>query len=492
MSTFTASSAARAAAALAFVVSTGAVSHAAVDINGPWRLVANTGPYFNPDVTCIIDVVQAGSAISIDGGSCAIQFFLSGSIDTITGALSASGASDPFLCPTMSVTANASAASDSFAGTFHCDGIIPVSGPFTGALCANGVVNAGEECDDGDLNAYGCCSATCTFVPSGYTCFASGTVCTTDTCDGAGGCVSVSGPAGRPCESDGNSCTDDRCDASGTCMHVNRPPGSACFADFNVCTDDVCDADGLCQAVNNTAPCDDWNSCTVGDTCADGVCMPGGQFAPAGTACNVDLQNCTIDACDDAGGCHNQGCSLCCGGAGCTPKVGTCTAPITPAAKLQFAHYEGDASRDKLLFNWKAGGATSLVDFGNPLTSTSYELCLFETGHPQLYLRFQAGVPAGGSCAGKPCWKKAGSAGYTYKDKGLVLSGIDRIRLKSGDDGKARILVGGRGANMSLQRTHFYSAPLRAEVRASNGECWSATFDPLRYRGAKLKGAGGQ
>jgi hypothetical protein len=85
-----------------------------------------------------------------------------------------------------------------------------------------------------------------------------------------------------------------------------------------------------------------------------------------------------------------------------------------------------------------------------------------------------------------------GSSGYAYKNKGLLLSGIDRIRLKAGVDGAARVQVGGRGANLELPRTNFVDAPLRAEVRASNGKCWSATFDQVTYPGWKLKGKGGQ
>jgi hypothetical protein len=46
--------------------------------------------------------------------------------------------------------------------------------------------------------------------------------------------------------------------------------------------------------------------------------------------------------------------------------------------------------------------------------------------------------------------------------------------------------------HLRLEQAYYYEAPLRAEVRASNGKCWSATFDELRYPGAKLKGAGGQ
>ena len=83
------------------------------------------------------------------------------------------------------------------------------------ADCGDGVVEAGETCDDGNLVAGDCCASTCTTEP-----------------------------AGSGCVDDGNPCSLDQCDGSGTCTH---PTGG-------------------------TAPCDDGDACTTGDVCADGVC----------------------------------------------------------------------------------------------------------------------------------------------------------------------------------------------------------------------------
>ncbi|HLK11005.1 MAG TPA: hypothetical protein VKW76_06460 [Candidatus Binatia bacterium] len=64
------------------------------------------------------------------------------------------------------------------------------------AVCGNGVVELGEQCDDGSANGQpgDCCDASCQFVP-----------------------------AGAPCTDDGNLCTDDTCNGSGTCLHPFVP-----------------------------------------------------------------------------------------------------------------------------------------------------------------------------------------------------------------------------------------------------------------------------
>jgi hypothetical protein len=63
-------------------------------------------------------------------------------------------------------------------------------------------------------------------------------------------------------------------------------------------------------------------------------------------------------------------------------------------------------SADSLGWKWKKGAATDLVDFGDPFTTTSYELCIgAAAGTPLLTVT----VPPGGTCGATPCWMPVGT-----------------------------------------------------------------------------------
>lgn len=55
--------------------------------------------------------------------------------------------------------------------------------------CGNGVLEIGEQCDDGNAVDGDCCSAACLYESPGTACGSGGSLCTPTTCDGAGGCV---------------------------------------------------------------------------------------------------------------------------------------------------------------------------------------------------------------------------------------------------------------------------------------------------------------
>ncbi|HYC21145.1 MAG TPA: DUF4215 domain-containing protein [Candidatus Bathyarchaeia archaeon] len=121
------------------------------------------------------------------------------------------------------------------------------------AVCGNGILEPGEECDDGNTLDGDCCSSKCKLEP-----------------------------AGSPC-SDGNACTTvDQCDGSGQCVGsapvVCPAPADACHAQG------VCDpTTGSCSnpAVPDGTPCSDGDTCTTGDACVAGSCVAGTPNAAA-------------------------------------------------------------------------------------------------------------------------------------------------------------------------------------------------------------------
>jgi cysteine-rich repeat protein len=118
--------------------------------------------------------------------------------------------------------------------------------------CGNGALDAGEQCDDGNVADGDCCSSSCTVEPEGSACD-DGDLCTrSDACDAAGACI---GSDPVVCEGGSGQCgSAATCDpATGACVGGPLPDGT---------------------------PCDDGDSCTTDDACVGGACEPG-DFEPA-------------------------------------------------------------------------------------------------------------------------------------------------------------------------------------------------------------------
>ena len=394
-----------------------AIADAAIDLTGSFRAEIATPLVPGAVLPCTFDFTQSGSALT-GSVSCSIlpPLPFTGTINTLLGIFSLSG-SVPVVCPTLSVTGLAAQNSYSFSGFLSCaDGIIPLAGSVTGSRCGNGIMDAGETCEDGNWTAGDCCSPTCQLAAT----------------------------------------------------------GAACTSDGNQCTSDVCNASGVCTHPNSTAPCDDGRSCTTGDTCNAGSCT--GAFLPSGTACS-DGDACTpTDACNGAGTCVPGGtldcgpCMACVSPQGCSAasQVATgCVRPTVPKAQLQL---KNAASPNGDLAKWKfaPGDATSIADFGSPTGSTTYTLCVYEksTGSAS-YDGALLGldIPAGSG------WKATGT-GYKFKSK----TGAARVAvLKAGIEGKTRIVVKAKGPDVDLPSLPLdLSSSILVQLRAGAGACWQS------------------
>src|SRR4029453_8695057 len=101
-----------------------------------------------------------------------------------------------------------------------------------------------------------------------------------------------------------------------------------------------------------------------------------------------------------------------------------------------------------------------------------YELCVYS---PTSSLLFSGRFPAGGTCAGVACWKTIPLKGYSYKDKDRSPNGMEKLQLKAGIAGAAKIAAKGKGTALVMPTLGSLPLPITAQLRGA-GDCWEATY----------------
>src|SRR5262249_53203594 len=121
-------------------------------------------------------------------------------------------------------------------------------------------------------------------------------------------------------------------------------------------------------------------------------------------------------------------------------------------------------------WKWGKGTATTTMDFGEPLTSDGYSLCLYDAG------ALVTIVPVAGSCVTKPCWSEK-STGFKFQNKSLQPSGVQSVKLVAGVAGRASFVFRGKGASLALPDPSSLIGPIDVQLRKSGGPpCWGARF----------------
>ncbi len=276
-------------------------------------------------------------------------------------------------------------------------------------------------------------------------------------------------------------CGNGIIDLGEDCDDSNLTNGDCCSAlcqfEIGGCNDGVfCNGADTCSAGTCSGHAGD--PCTSGGVCAD-ACNEAADdcFDLAATPCPDDGSACTADACDGLGTCAHPAAPA---------PPGTCRVPTaTRKAQFQIANKTTD-TKDGLAWKWTKGAATAAGDFGDPVGTDAYVLCVYdEGGSPSLL--FSATIPFGGTCGTQPCWKGLGNPpganGFKYKDTLGDAGGITGILLKPGIAGKAKVTLKGKGTSLVLPGENAH-APLplptpvaaRVQLHAANGECWEASY----------------
>ncbi|MFN8542804.1 MAG: hypothetical protein U0807_01125 [Candidatus Binatia bacterium] len=152
----------------------------------------------------------------------------------------------------------------------------------------------------------------------------------------------------------------------------------------------------------------------------------------------------------------------------CTP-VG-CRRSIVPAKNLLKVLHQGNAAADLLDWKWRKGQSTTTPEFGDPLGTTTYEVCIGDAaGNPV----FRVEIPPGGTCGGTACWSRLGRKGYKYKNPG---GRISQLRLTGGGDGRAVVTVKGKGVALAPPSLPL-GLPATVRVKNASGACWAGVFN---------------
>jgi cysteine-rich repeat protein len=265
------------------------------------------------------------------------------------------------------------------------------------------------------------------------------------------------GAYGQDCA--GSVCGDGALDAGcEQCDDGNLVDGDGC--------DSNCTPTGCGNAIVSAGEqCDDGNLVN-GDGC-DSNCTP--------TGCGNGVMT-SGEQCDDGNAVSGDGCSATCGLDCAVVPWSGCRAPAVPGKGSIRLKDETPDDGDRLVWRWMAGAATAKAEFGNPVTSTGYQLCVYDelAGAPSLVL--SATAPAGGTCDGRPCWSET-TRGFAYRNPDLVPGGLFKVELKAGAAGRAKIVVKGRGGHLGMPSLPLrQDATITVQLRNSAGDCWAASY----------------
>jgi hypothetical protein len=158
---------------------------------------------------------------------------------------------------------------------------------------------------------------------------------------------------------------------------------------------------------------------------------------------------------------------------GCSPVPSACREPAAERkSKLKLIRKGVTGEKDKLVWSWTKGEETDLGEFGDPVATDGYDLCLYEDG--ELVQSFD--IPGAGLCSGLPCWRETGS-GFSYRDRDLTPDGILAVRLTPGTVGRAKVKVVGKGTRLDVPDLNALSGTLDVQLqKKADTLCWGATF----------------
>ena len=166
--------------------------------------------------------------------------------------------------------------------------------------------------------------------------------------------------------------------------------------------------------------------------------------------------------------------------------LAACRKPTARGRSLVLLKDQTPDALDTLLWKWTGAVATAKADFGDPVATTNYQLCLYDQSGATPTLRLASNAPAGGTCGARPCWTGT-TTGFVYADPALTPDGLATISARGAGAGAAKLLIKGKGTNLPLSGLPL-GPPVRVQLSAGSGVCWEAVYTtPLTNNAGKFK-----
>jgi hypothetical protein len=156
--------------------------------------------------------------------------------------------------------------------------------------------------------------------------------------------------------------------------------------------------------------------------------------------------------------------------------VSPCRGPSNPRKASFLIRDDVLEIRDHLRFRWRESPPIPVEEFGDPLRTSTYQLCVYDASGRTIA---RVAAPPGGDCGNRPCWRQIAER-FKYRSRDKTPEGAPRSSLKltlsTGEsDGKSSIIARARGVHLDLVPLPA-AQPLRVQLKNSEGFCWEGTF----------------
>jgi subtilisin-like proprotein convertase family protein len=233
------------------------------------------------------------------------------------------------------------------------------------------------------------------------------------------------------------------------------PVGS--LADFNgEATDGTWTLVAIDNAGADTGTIVDWELLTT--PAVSGICTVCSDGSPTTTTTTSSTTSTTLPS-----GCPDAPVSGCLGG----------------ARALLLVVDKFDDQRDKILWKLARGAAFEQADLGDPVGTTEYRLCIYDTSDGVASLAAELTVPPD-----TDLWRSKDPKGFDYKDRDGSQDGVTGVKIRTGTAGRSKLDMKAGGASLPTPPpfggdAFFAQDPnVIVQLIASDGAaCWTTIFN---------------